>query len=491
MEFTTQHFIALLPLLITSATIVLVMLAIAWKRNHAMTFGLSVLGLNLALLSLLPALDVTPIEVTPLLLVDKFACYYMALVLAATLACVTLIHAYLGGESGKGYPGNREELYLLMLLSAAGGLVLVSAQHLAGLFIGLELLSVPTYGMIAYAFFNKRSLEAGIKYMVLSAAGSAFLLFGMALLYAESGNLTFAGIGAKLAADGLPSMLAQIGMGMMLIGLAFKLSLVPFHLWTPDVYEGAPAPVAAFLATASKVAVFAVLLRLYQVSPAAAGGWLNDLLTLIAIASILFGNLLALLQNNLKRLLGYSSIAHFGYLLVALIASKGLAVEAVGVYLATYVLTSLGAFGVITLMSTPYSGRDADALYEYRGLFWRRPYLTAVLTVMMLSLAGIPLTAGFIGKFYVVAAGVQSQQWWLLGALVLGSAIGVFYYLRVMVTLFMVEPNLRRHDAPLHWGQQAGGLMLLFVALLAFVLGVYPQPLLELVQQAGLVALLP
>ena len=489
MEFTTQHFIALLPLLITSATIVLVMLAIAWKRNHAMTFGLSVLGLNLALLSLLPALDVTPIEVTPLLLVDKFACYYMALVLAATLACVTLIHAYLGGESGKGYPGNREELYLLMLLSAAGGLVLVSAQHLAGLFIGLELLSVPTYGMIAYAFFNKRSLEAGIKYMVLSAAGSAFLLFGMALLYAESGNLSFAGIGAKLAADGLPSMLAQIGVGMMLIGLAFKLSLVPFHLWTPDVYEGAPAPVAAFLATASKVAVFAVLLRLYQVSPAAAGGWLNDLLTLIAISSIIFGNLLALLQNNLKRLLGYSSIAHFGYLLVALIASKGLAVEAVGVYLATYVLTSLGAFGVITLMSTPYSGRDADALYEYRGLFWRRPYLTAVLTVMMLSLAGIPLTAGFIGKFYVVAAGVQSQQWWLLGALVLGSAIGVFYYLRVMVTLFMVEPNLRRHDAPLHWGQQAGGLMLLFVALLAFVLGVYPQPLLELVQHAGLTAL--
>ncbi|WJN57114.1 NADH-quinone oxidoreductase subunit NuoN [Pseudomonas sp. SO81] len=489
MELTTQHFIALLPLLVTSATVVVVMLAIAWKRNHAWTFILSVLGLNLALLSVIPAVSVTPIQVTPLLLVDKFACYYMALVLAATLACTTLIHAYLGGESGKlGYPGNREELYLLMLLSAAGGLVLVSAQHLAGLFIGLELLSVPTYGMIAYAFFNKRSLEAGIKYMVLSAAGSAFLLFGMALLYAESGSLSFAGIGAKLAADGLPSLIAQAGFGMMLIGLAFKLSLVPFHLWTPDVYEGAPAPVAAFLATASKVAVFAVLLRLYQISPVAAGGWLNELLTVLAIASILFGNLLALLQSNLKRLLGYSSIAHFGYLLIALIASKGLAEEAIGVYLATYVLTSLGAFGVITLMSTPYSGRDADALYEYRGLFWRRPYLTAVLTVMMLSLAGIPLTAGFIGKFYVVATGVQSQQWWLLGALILGSAIGVFYYLRVMVTLFLQEPNLKRHDAPFNWGQRAGGVMLLFVALLAFFLGVYPQPLLELVQHAGLVA---
>src|SRR5690606_19592629 len=378
-EFSLQDLVGLLPLLVTSLTVVVVMLAIAVRRNHGLTFVLSVVGLNLALLSLIPTLEVVPLQVTPLLLIDNFACYYMALVLAASLACITLIHAYLGGESGKGYPGNREELYLLVLLSAVGGLVLVSAQHLAGLFIGLELLSVPTYGMIAYAFFNKRSLEAGIKYMVLSAAGSAFLLFGMALLYAESGNLGFADIGASLMRES--SQLVQIGIGMMLIGLAFKLSLVPFHLWTPDVYEGAPAPVAAFLATASKVAVFAVLLRLYQISPAMSGGWLSELLTLIAIASILFGNLLALLQNNLKRLLGYSSIAHFGYLLVALIASKGLAVEAVGVYLATYVLTSLGAFGVITLMSTPYSGRDADALYEYRGLFWRRPYLTAVLTV--------------------------------------------------------------------------------------------------------------
>ncbi|MCO6059145.1 NADH-quinone oxidoreductase subunit NuoN [Pseudomonas sp. MOB-449] len=485
MEFTTQHLIALLPLLVTCATIVVVMLAIAWKRHHSWTFGLSVIGLNLALLSILPALKVAPLEVTPLLMVDNFGAYYMALVLAGTLACVTLIHAYLGGESGKGYPGNREEMYLLILLSAAGGLVLVTAQHLAGLFIGLELLSVPVYGLVAYAFFNKRSLEAGIKYMVLSAAGSAFLLFGMALLYADAGSLSF----SQLAAAGTSSVISQLGIGMMLIGLAFKLSLVPFHLWTPDVYEGAPAPVAAFLATASKVAVFAVLLRLYQLSPATAGGWLNDLLTVIAIASILFGNLLALVQNNIKRLLGYSSIAHFGYLLVALIASKGLAVEAIGVYLATYVLTSLGAFGVVTLMSTPYSGRDCDALYEYRGLFWRRPYLTAVLTVMMLSLAGIPLTAGFIGKFFVIAAGVQSGLWWLLGAMVLGSAIGVFYYLRVMVTLFLVEPNLRRHDADLHWAQRAGGIMLLFVALLAFFLGVYPQPLLDLVQHSGLVAL--
>jgi len=484
MEFTTQHLTALLPLLVTGATALVVMLAIAWKRHHGQTFLLSVLGLNLALLAIVPSLGVAPLEVTPLLRIDSFAAYYSALIIAATLACLTLTHAYLGGASGKGYPGNREELYLLMLLACAGGIVLVSAQHLAGLFIGLELLSVPTYGLIAYAFFNRRSLEAGIKYMVLSAAGSAFLLFGMALLYAESGSLSFAAIGASLAA-GEPAQLVQIGVGMMLVGLAFKLSLVPFHLWTPDVYEGAPAPVAAFLATASKVAVFAVLLRLYQLSPAFADGWPGHLLGLLAVASILVGNLLALLQNNLKRLLGYSSIAHFGYLLIALIASQGIASEAIGVYLFTYVLTSLGAFGVITLMSTPYQGRDTDALFEYRGLFWRRPYLTAVLATMMLSLAGIPLTAGFIGKFYVVAAGVESQQWWLLGSLILGSAIAVFYYLRVMVTLFLVEPSLQRRDAPLHWAQRAGGIMLLVVAGLTLLLGVYPQPLLAVVQNVG------
>ena len=481
MEFTTQHLTALLPLLVTGATAVAVMLLIAWKRNHSQTFLLSVVGLNLALLAIIPALGVTPLEVTSLLRIDRFACYYSAVIIAATLACLTLTHAYLGGQSGKGYPGNREELYLLMLLACAGGIVLVSAQHLAGLFIGLELLSVPTYGLIAYAFFNRRSLEAGIKYMVLSAAGSAFLLFGMALLYAESGSLSFAGIGASLSA-GTPGHLVQIGVGMMLVGLAFKLSLVPFHLWTPDVYEGAPAPVSAFLATASKVAVFAVLLRLYQVSPAFADGWLGGLLSALAVASILFGNLLALLQSNIKRLLGYSSIAHFGYLLIALIASKGIASEAIGVYLFTYVLTSLGAFGVVTLMSTPFQGRDCDALFEYRGLFWRRPYLTAVLATMMLSLAGIPLTAGFIGKFYVIAAGVESQQWWLLGTLIVGSAIAVFYYLRVMVAMFLVEPSLQRRDAPLNWAQRAGGIMLLAVAGLTVLLGVYPQPLLSVVR---------
>lgn len=479
MILTIPQLIALLPLLITCATAVLVMLSIAVRRNHWWSATLTVVGLNLALLSLFIVVRYLPQGVTPLLVVDGYACFYMAVILVATLGCATLAYAYM-----EGFPGNREEMYLLLVLAASGGLVLACARHLAALFIGLELLSVPVYAMVAYAFREKRSLEGGIKYMVLSALASAFLLFGMALLYSQSGSLAFAELGAQLASDALQGPILFTGVAMMLVGLGFKLSLAPFHLWTPDVYEGAPAPVGAFLATASKVAVFAVLLRFLLGAPAAQMGLLHTVLAVIAAASILIGNLLALLQTNVKRLLGYSSIAHLGYVLVIVVAGGDIVVEAVGAYLLTYVVTTLGAFGVVALMSSPYSGHDADNISHYRGLFWRRPYLTAVLSAMMLSLAGIPITAGFIGKFYVLAVGVDAQLWWLLGVVVLGSAIGLFYYLRVMITSFLSAPGMNRYDAQLNWGQGAGGIMVLGLTVLMFVLGMYPQPLLQLIQAA-------
>jgi len=479
MTLTSSQFIALLPLLITSATAVLVMLSIAVRRHHWWSATLTVAGLNLALLSLFIVSKYIPQAVTPLLIVDGYACFYMAVILVATLGCATLAYAYM-----EGFPGNREEIYLLLTLAASGGLVLVCARHLAALFIGLELLSVPVYAMVAYAFREKRSLEGGIKYMVLSALASAFLLFGMALLYSQSGSLAFADLGASLASDALQGPILYTGAAMILVGLGFKLSLAPFHLWTPDVYEGAPAPVGAFLATASKVAVFAVLLRFILIAPVAQMNLLHTVLAVIAAASILIGNLLALMQTNVKRLLAYSSIAHFGYVLVIIVASGDIITEAVAVYLLTYVVTTLGAFGVVALMSSPYSGHDADNISHYRGLFWRRPYLTAVLSAMMLSLAGIPITAGFIGKFYVLAVGVDAKLWWLLGFVVLGSAIGLFYYLRVMITSFLSAPGMRRYDAQLNWGQGAGGIMVLALTALMFVLGVYPQPLLDLIQAA-------
>lgn len=489
MTMAKEQLLALLPLLVLAATVVAVMLLVAIRRHHWWNATVSVIGLNAALAAVIYiGIKLPPIAVTPLLVLDPYACFYMGLLLVTTLACSTLSNAYM-----EGYKGNREELYLLLLISAMGALVLACSRHLAALFIGLELLSVPVYGMAAYTFRNPRTLEGGIKYLVLSATASAILLFGMALTYAVSGTLSFSGLQYSFLGPDVANPVLLVGMGLMLAGLCFKLSIAPFHIWTPDVYEGAPAPVAAFLATASKTAVFAVLVRLLYESGALREDIVKQALAVMAGLSIVVGNLLAVQQNNLKRLIAYSSIAHFGYLLVPVVAAPYdmlkpehffVGIESVGVYLITYVVTTLGAFGVIALMSSPYQGHDADQLHNYRGLFWRRPYLTAVMTGMMLSLAGIPVTAGFIGKFYVVLMGVTGGLWWLLGLVVVGSAIGLYYYLRVMITMFLLEPGMTRYDAPRDWGEHAGGVVVLGLTVLMFVLGMYPQPFLMLIRTA-------
>ncbi len=478
MNLTFDTFRPLLPLAIISLTTVLVMLAIAFRRNHWWNATLAVVGLNVALaLTIYLSFTSQTGAVTGLLIVDQYAYFYSIVILVAALACCTLTHAFM-----ESYQNNKEEMYLLLLMATAGALVLVCSHHMASFFIGLELLSVPVYGMVAYTHERSRSLEAGIKYLVLSAAASAFMLFGMALMYAQTGTLAFANIGEQMADSS--GHLATFGVAMIIIAICFKLSLAPFHLWTPDVYQGAPAPVGAFLATVSKVAVFAVLVRFLIETPIQYTMPLQKIFAVIAVLSIIFGNLLALTQTNIKRLLAYSSIAHFGYLLVALAAGGGTALETIHVYLLTYVLTTLGAFGVITLMSAAGDNEDADSLQHYRGLFWRRPYLTAVMTVMMLSLAGIPLTAGFMGKFYVMLTGVNTGNWDLLAAVIIGSGIGLYYYLRVMVTLYMATPGMLRHDTAANWGQRAGGLMVVGVAGLVLLVGIYPEPALEWIRLA-------
>ncbi|MDE1490339.1 NADH-quinone oxidoreductase subunit NuoN [Xenorhabdus bovienii] len=481
MTITSEQLIALLPLLIVGLTVVVVMLSIAWRRDHLINFTLTVIGLNLALLSLYFVGQQEPMDVTPLIHVDRFAMFYTGLVLIASLATTTFAYSWL-----ENYPDNKEEFYLLVLIAAVGGILLSSANHMASLFIGIELITLPLFGLIGYAYRQKRSLEASIKYMLLSAVASSFLLFGIALLYAESGDLSFASLGRNLSDSQLHEPLILAGLGMMLVGLGFKLSLVPFQLWTPDVYQGAPAPVSTFLATASKVAIFAVIMRLFLEAPVAESETLRIVLTVMAIASILFGNLLALTQSNIKRLLGYSSIAHLGYLLVVLVAirSHTLAEETAGIYLAGYLFASIGAFGVVSLMSSPYRGPDADSLYSYRGLFWHKPILSAVMTIIMLSLAGIPLTFGFIGKFYVIATAVEAKLWWLTGAVVLGSAIGLYYYLRVMVSLYLPAPKTLNRDTPSNWALTSGGIVVLISGLLVLILGIWPQPVIDIVQQA-------
>jgi NADH-quinone oxidoreductase subunit N len=428
--------LALLPLILIAGTSMLVMLAIAFNRHHALAAGLTVAGLVAAFVSVLAVTPYVPRHVTSLLIMDRYALFYMGVIIASAVAVAVLSYPYFEKQEG-----HREELYVLLLLATLGCAVLVASRHLMSFFLGLEILSVSLYAMIAYLKERKQSLEAGIKYLVLAAASSAFLLFGMALVYADLGTMEFSQIAAASVVTSTVALLLP-GVVLIITGMGFKLAVVPFHLWTPDVYEGAPAPVTAFIATVSKTAI------------------------------------VALLQTNVKRILAYSSIAHFGYMLVAFVAGGTMAVEAVTFYLVAYTVTTLGAFGVVTVLSD--SSRDADALEDYRGLFWRRPLLAGIFTVMLLSLAGIPATMGFLAKFYVLARGVSATKWSLLIILVITSTIGLFYYLRILVALYSASSEREASAQPL---VSASGFVLAVLTALLIWFGIYPAPLLDMIQR--------
>ncbi|OAT35792.1 NADH-ubiquinone oxidoreductase subunit N [Proteus myxofaciens ATCC 19692] len=454
------------------------MLSIAWRRDHFTIATLTAIGFIIALGSLYYVNEVGVMDVTTLYHVDGYSSFFTALTIIAGLGTITFAYPWL-----EGYQDNKEEFYMLVSIAVMGGILLSSANHFASMFIGIELLTLPLFGLIGYAFQQRPSLEAGIKYMLLSAAASSFLLFGMALLYAAEGSLSFAAIGQSLSDSHIQKPLVLAGLGMMLVGIGFKLSLFPFQLWTPDVYQGAPAPTGAFLATASKIGIFAVVMRLFFEAPVADSETLRLILGFMAIASILFGNIMAIMQKNVKRLLGYSSVSHLGYLLVALIVLQSnptLAQSTAEIYLAGYLFASLGAFGAIAVASSPYNKGELESIEDYRGLFWRRPVSALVMSLMMLSLAGVPITLGFIGKLYVVIAGIDAQLWWLTGTVVLGSAIGLFYYLRAAAVVFLRKADNDNTPAISTTSQNMASFVALICAIIVIALGVWPQPLLEL-----------
>lgn len=465
-------FLAILPLLATTGAAVALMLAIAFWRSHSLAAGITMAGLVVAFGTLWDSALLTPRQVTPLLIVDRYALFFMGLLIVSAAAVTVLAYRYF-----EDHEGHAEEFYLLLLIATLGCEVLVSSSHFVSFFLGLEVLSVSLYGMIGYLTERKHPLEAALKYLVLAAASSAFLLFGMALIYADLGTMEFARIGVLIRGSANAALI-RTGMTLLITGFGFKLALVPFHLWTPDVYEGAPAPVTAFIATASKSAMFALLLRYFFTANAQYTVFL--VFAIIAVASMLTGNLLALRQSNVKRILAYSSIAHLGYALVAFLAGGAMAAEAVTFYLVAYTITTLGAFGVITVLSR--TERDADDIEDYRGLFWQRPVIAAVFTTMLLSLAGIPVTAGFVAKFYVIAAGATAASWGLIIVLAVGSAIGLFYYLRIVAAMY----STRVEEAPLAERIPVAGGVLLGALTVALVwLGVYPTPLVNMIRSIG------
>lgn len=477
------------PMVAVSITALVVMLVIAFKRSYFWSATLSVVGLNIALFCLgLQVFDKWAVDyvVSPLFVIDSFAQFNMALVLITALGSCTLAYGYF-----KTLKDNKDELYLLILIATLGAMLMTSAVHLASFFMSLELLSVPMYGMLAYTFLRSRSLEAGLKYLILSATASATLLMGMAFIFADTGVLTFGGLFDVMMNRTYLSPLLVVGAVMILVAVAFKLSVAPFHSWVGDVYEGAPAPITAFLASVSKVAMMALAIRFFTTSAMPLLPSFELALVVMIVLSVVVGNVLAISQTNLKRLFAYSSIAHMGYALIALLSMGKGSTGVISVYMAVYALTSLGVFGVITLMSSPYKERghtsvsgETDDMRFYQGLFWRRPVLTAILTMMLLSMAGIPLTAGFITKINIIFTAVQGMQFVLAGVIILGSAIGLYYYLKVLVGLYQKPKANLEFDTHGQWGIKVGGVMLLLITALIVLLGILPSGLLQLAQFA-------
>ena len=465
-------FVPLLPLMIVAATMSIVMITLAIRRNHALTFYITLLGLASSLAALLAIRPLAGQRIGILLIFDGFSLFYSALLLASGLAIVVLSYEYLQGRTG-----DAEEYYILLLGAMLGALVLVASCHFASFFLGLEVLSISLYPLIAYQRNAPVHTEAGVKYLVLSGVSSAFLLFGMALVYGMTGTMDFASIGECLMGLTTGAPMALAGMVFLIVGIGFKVGLVPFHMWTPDVYEGAPAPVAAFIATISKGSMIGLLLRYFVGVPLSGHPQLFAIFAVMAIASMFVGNLLALFQNNIKRLLAYSSIAHFGYLLVAFMAAGPFRVVAVTYYLVAYLATILGAFGVVTLLSG--KEHDADGIEAYEGMGRRRPWLGGMLALMFLSLAGMPLTAGFIGKFYVIAAGIDSSLAFMVVVLIVNSAIGLYYYARVIAAIYRPSAT----EAPIGL-PPAVPARIVMAALAALVVwwGVYPAHLVNLIQ---------
>ncbi|MCL4157192.1 UNVERIFIED_CONTAM: hypothetical protein GTU68_054659 [Idotea baltica] len=457
------------------------MMQIAFWRNSIASWLLSCAALVITILLLLPSLSsFDPQQVTMLLRADQYSIFFSVLILFAAL-----ITALLGKDYLQSRRGENEEFYLLLMLSTLGGLILVSATHLASFLLGLELLGVALYALIGYPERGQLPLEAAVKYLVLSGAASAILLFGFALIYAALGTLSFTGIGEQLIQANAQnrefdnSFIILMGTAMVFAGVGFKLSLVPFHMWTPDVYQGAPSPVTGFLATVSKGAIFAALMRLYVDAQLYQYQGLILGLSALAIASMLAGNLLALKQNNLKRLLAYSSIAHLGYLLITLVIygslqRADLAVEAAGFYLCAYVVTSLGAFALLSIISS--DSDEQDQIEQLKGLFWRQPLLALLMSVSLLSLAGIPLTVGFVGKFYLFTVAISGSLWLLITALVIGSGIGIYYYLRIIFAMTMQNEEDITEGSAL--SKTAITVVLVLIASILY-LGINPQAFIE------------
>ncbi len=466
---------ALFPLLsIVAGSLVLLLLEAFFRRENKSLLGyLSVLFLAAGGVFSARAWSQEASYFGGQLLLDRPAIVLILVLLSSVFFVILMSQKYLSLQDM-----NHGETYPLLLLALCGMMIMVSSGNLLVIFLGLEVLSVASYALTGLRKNDPRSAEAAIKYFLMGSLAGAFLVFGLAFLYGTTGSLDIAEVLSKLRAESLASPMGLAGIALVAVAFAFKMALVPFHMWAPDVYEGAPTPVTAFLSTGPKLAAVVVLFRLLGPGPGAAseGKELLAALAVVAAATMILGNLAALRQSRLKRLLAYSSIAHSGYILLAVLAGDGTSLV---FYLVTYLLMNAGAFSALVILGR--KGREYGEIEDLAGMGFRYPWIGASLSVLLFSLAGFPPTAGFLAKFYVFSAAVREGYVWLVIVAVLASLVSVFYYLRIVVAMYMKSPS---EDVRIEPDNPGPHLVLFFCLYAILQLGVWPGNLLVFIRRA-------
>ncbi|QJC30094.1 NADH-quinone oxidoreductase subunit NuoN [Enterobacteriaceae endosymbiont of Plateumaris sericea] len=495
-----KNLILLLPLIIIILTIIIILISISIKRNNFVHLIITICGLFFTLLSILYNMynNINYINNT-LFIIDNYSYFYTIILLITSIITCIIAYPWLIN-----YYYNKDEFYLLILISSIGGIVLTCSNNFISMLVSMELISIPIFGLIGYNLKLKNSLEASIKYTILSSIATSFFILGISLIYIDYGSLNFTYISKQYLFNSIVNNISIIGLVLILVSIGFKLSLVPFHLWTPDIYQGSPTAVTMFLSTFSKISIFTSLVRLlvHFTNISSNRLILSNLLIFISITSIIFGNFLAISQNNIKRLLGYSSIAHLGYILIILIYNIIIpnnilfSLETMGIYIISYILNNIGIFTVISIMShlniQQQYKKNIDNLEYYRGLFWYEPVLSFIMTVMFLSLAGIPITLGFISKFYLILLIIKMKLWYLVFIVILGSAAGLYYYLRVIINLYLPPYNNKLSLLIFSNNLNTKKIfiskyLILLLTIITFLLGVYPEPIIKIIKMSILI----
>jgi NADH-quinone oxidoreductase subunit N len=477
--FNAADLIRFLPeIILTVAGTLLMVFGALSERHGSKVFGhASLVALAAAMAASVYAFTEAGPAFGGMLMVDGFATFFRVLVMGAGILIVLPSYSFLARQKAE-----TAEYHALLLFSIAGQSIMAAANDLIIIFIGLEISSIASYVLAGYFRDDKRANEAALKYFLLGSFATAFFLYGVALIYGAAGSTNLTTVRAVFSGQSAPSaVFIGVAAALMFVGLGFKVSAAPFQMWAPDVYQGAPTPVSAFLSAGPKAAAFAIFLRIFMTALEPIGPAWEPLVWAAALASMTIGNFAALLQTNMKRMLAYSSIAHAGYVLVALTARSETGTAAAMFYLAAYAFMNIGAFAVVSHLS----GRDEkyQGIADFAGLAEKQPFTAAMLSIFLLSLIGVPLTGGFFGKFYIFKAALESHLVWLTVLGLLNSAVAAYYYLRILVMMYMREPGEATVEAaPLSTGL---GAALVLPALGTLYLGIFPGWVLDFAGRAS------